>query len=552
MSFKYFVIVLFVCCVFSSVKAQQIAISNDQYHLYGPNSSWGEYLQVGGNGRVTPYASVASTNGNLHLDSKAGAFAIYLNYYNQGNTYLNPQGGMVGIGTTETSNYGRLLVRMDDNTNQTGIVIKGINNGGIASQPALNFVNGSGALLGGIYGDNGTNYMGFNWNGAERMRINLLGNVGIGTIAPGNRLHVNSTNNGTGATDWIAGNFGGTSGDRVVMGLLYGTASIGAHNNGLNAWSNLAINPDGGNVGIGTIDPSLAGTTTSKFTITQIDDFTGLTIGNSSGVPRFALNGRQNGSWTMFDYASGYHIPGITQKSGNVGIGTTTPTGKLHIAGNFSGGIIQDVNDRPSIGLSGQYPQAVLMSGGIDNPNHGPTVMLGSYDSGTSGTHKHWSIGTSGRESTFLDIGYSVNDLNPHAGIRNYNGSTIMTLLNTGNVGIGTTQPDAKLTVKGKIHAEEVKVDLNVPGPDYVFEKDYDLKSLEEVEKFVSEKKHLPEIPSAKEMKEEGISMGEMQMKLLQKIEELTLYSIEQNKKLAAQNTRVELLEKAIEELKSK
>ena len=122
-----------------------------------------------------------------------------------------------------------------------------------------------------------------------------------------------------------------------------------------------------------------------------------------------------------------------------------------------------------------------------------------------------------------------------------------MRIASNGNVGIGTSQPDAQLTVKGKIHAEEIKVDLNVPGPDYVFEKDYQLKSLEEVEKFVSVNKHLPEIPAASVMEKEGIGMGEMQMKLLQKIEELTLYSIEQNKKLAAQNKRVELLEKALE-----
>lgn len=62
--------------------------------------------------------------------------------------------------------------------------------------------------------------------------------------------------------------------------------------------------------------------------------------------------------------------------------------------------------------------------------------MLGSYDAGTSGASKHWSIGTSGMNSTFLDIGYSANGTNPHSGIRNYDGTTMMTLLNNGNVGI--------------------------------------------------------------------------------------------------------------------
>ena len=95
------------------------------------------------------------------------------------------------------------------------------------------------------------------------------------------------------------------------------------------------------------------------------------------------------------------------------------------------------------------------------------------------------------------------------------------------NLGVGTASPDAKLTVKGDIHAEEVKVDLSVPGPDYVFKEGYDLKSLEEVQNYINEHGHLPNVPSAKEMEANGIQLGEMNMKLLEKIEELTLYMLE-------------------------
>ncbi|MFT4073835.1 MAG: tail fiber protein [Dysgonamonadaceae bacterium] len=105
---------------------------------------------------------------------------------------------------------------------------------------------------------------------------------------------------------------------------------------------------------------------------------------------------------------------------------------------------------------------------------------------------------------------------------------------NSGNVGIGTTTPDQKLTVNGKIHAQEIIVDLNVPAADYVFSKDYSLMPLHQVETFVKENSHLPEIPSASELKEKGLSVGEMQNKLLQKIEELTLYVIEQDKRIRA------------------
>jgi len=109
----------------------------------------------------------------------------------------------------------------------------------------------------------------------------------------------------------------------------------------------------------------------------------------------------------------------------------------------------------------------------------------------------------------------------------------------TGNVGIGTTKPDQKLTVKGKIHAEEVIVDLAVPVADYVFSKDYSLMPLHKVEQYVKTNSHLPDIPSADEVKQQGLGMGEMQNKLLQKIEELTLYVIQQQKEIQALKERI-------------
>ncbi|MBB6273361.1 hypothetical protein HDF26_003821 [Pedobacter cryoconitis] len=107
--------------------------------------------------------------------------------------------------------------------------------------------------------------------------------------------------------------------------------------------------------------------------------------------------------------------------------------------------------------------------------------------------------------------------------------------IQNGNVGIGTMQPDAKLSVKGKIHAEEIKVDLNIPGPDYVFDDQYRLLSLKETADFIKLNKHLPDVPSAKQMEKEGINVSKMQMKLLQKIEELTLHLIEQQKTIDKQ-----------------
>ncbi|WP_316810318.1 hypothetical protein [Pedobacter heparinus] len=105
----------------------------------------------------------------------------------------------------------------------------------------------------------------------------------------------------------------------------------------------------------------------------------------------------------------------------------------------------------------------------------------------------------------------------------------------SGNVGIGTTDSRGyKLAVNGKIRAQEIKVEA-FPWPDYVFTKDYQLPTLQQTEQHIKEKGHLPGIPSAVEVKTNGIDLGEMNAKLLQKIEELTLYLLKQDKRINSQ-----------------
>lgn len=122
-----------------------------------------------------------------------------------------------------------------------------------------------------------------------------------------------------------------------------------------------------------------------------------------------------------------------------------------------------------------------------------------------------------------------------------------------GMIGIGTSNPDQKLTVKGKIHTQEVLVDLNgAVAPDYVFEKyyqgqsalksDYQMLDLKSLEAFLKQNHHLPEIPSAQKLKEDGLELKKMNLLLLQKIEELTLYTIEQQKQLDALQDQIKLL----------
>ena len=127
-----------------------------------------------------------------------------------------------------------------------------------------------------------------------------------------------------------------------------------------------------------------------------------------------------------------------------------------------------------------------------------------------------------------------------------------MVINQSGDVGIGTDEPDAKLAVSGKIHAEEVKVSASVPAPDYVFEEDYPLASLDEIKAYITENKHLPEVPSAKEMEANGIELGEMNMLLLKKIEELTLHMIKQNIQNQSQQVEIQELREEIRTLNNK
>lgn len=124
-----------------------------------------------------------------------------------------------------------------------------------------------------------------------------------------------------------------------------------------------------------------------------------------------------------------------------------------------------------------------------------------------------------------LKIGGTGGSTAPSTGVIN--------ITNTGNVGIGTLTPQSEFSVRGTITAQRVKV-TQTGWADYVFHKNYQLPSLAEVEAYVRSNQHLEGIPSAAEVEKEGIDVGEMNKKLLAKVEELTLYLIEQNKKIAA------------------
>ncbi|MDW3196042.1 MAG: hypothetical protein R8G66_26965 [Cytophagales bacterium] len=113
-----------------------------------------------------------------------------------------------------------------------------------------------------------------------------------------------------------------------------------------------------------------------------------------------------------------------------------------------------------------------------------------------------------------------------------------------GNVGIGIIDPKEKLEVNGVVRSKEMLVESN-PWPDFVFEAEYVLTDLTDVEKYISQHGHLEHIPSAATVEKNGIAVGDMSAKLLQKIEELTLYLIEQDKQIKSLKEEVSSLKQS-------
>ena len=328
------------------------------------------------------------------------------------------------------------------------------------------------------------------------MSITSEGRVGIGTTSPQDKLDV-------------LGNIR-SSGKFVLTGL----GAFDQSSSNINLWSNqnLIFSTNGstnnrltidntGNVGIGTSNPNsklhlhdgrflhvFPNAVTNWLYLLQSN---GINSGfwANNGNPALYLRNSSNNLNILLRPDGNSYING-----GNVGIGTTNPDSPLHI--NQSG------------------PTALR----FDRASHDSyRVYLG----GTQGLYFH-NITDDRREFTFRGDGR----------------------LGIGTIDFNANNSDSKLLVDGKILCEEVEVVLDVSAPDYVFQKyytgtssikaDYTMPTLEEVEAFTKEHHHLPEVPSAKDIEEDGLELKKMTTLLLQKVEELTLYTIEQEKRIKA------------------
>ena len=274
--------------------------------------------------------------------------------------------------------------------------------------------------------------------------------------------------------------------------------------------------------------------------------------------------GGASGYWSL----NGSNI--FNNNGGYVGIGTNTPTSQLtiqtplnstgftHIAGaneiifsEFAGGV--------SAGIGTSTNHALRFNtNGTGKMSIYPTgeVVVGAN---TTAPFGQFTVET-------LDNSYGINHITPSgirigtyvggtsAGIGTYSNTNMRIFCNnvsamfiaaaTGNVGIGTNNPTYKLSVLGNVRCTEAVVETG--WSDYVFDESYKLKSLDEVEKFIQQNKHLPNIPSAAEVEKNGLQLGDTQKRMMEKIEELTLYMIEANEQIKNSKKEIETLKSKI------
>ena len=330
---------------------------------------------------------------------------------------------------------------------------------------------------------------------------------------------------------------------------------------------------------------SLFGQQTNSFTIERTDTHSAsLNLKNTIGF--WHLTGPRsyesnNNISLMWNGGNGYERFLTVLDNGNTGIGVGNPLSKLEVGGtlrtsfssarylamhsnsdgnaylNYVGGAS---SSRIGFQINGTSRLSIMNNGYIGIGTTAPVeaFQLGDRWTFHNGGHKiigyNYDYNAGDKRITddevaairFTDAG-DMRFLTSGSGVA---GSSIgwsytLVLKNDGRVGIGLENPSDRLTVDGRIRGKEVKVNI-VNGPDYVFDPGYQLRTLQATKVYIREHKHLPEIPSANEMEKDGIDLGDMNMRLLKKIEELTLYQIQLLEQLEQQQGEINKLKEII------
>ena len=402
----------------------------------------------------------------------------------------------------------------------------------------------------------------------------LNGKIGIGTSSPFSTFEVNANGNSDGmgiydvhngvtriyawnkssATNSSAQlmlNAGSTSfGDRGAT-FTYKTvdntlqiANTGDPNSVISFYNRTSTNSNermrlhsNGNFGVGTTNPL------DQFHLSNAGANTRLRVGNNAAYDQLLyFNGQVDWSVGM-DQSNGnaftiaststldYNQRVTLKTDGSFGIGSNNPLARLHIK---SGSAFNT-----SETASGQ--DLIL----LQSPNPGNGGYFGGITWRSGGRRRAAIVATQEHSDTdYVGIAFLTKGTD---GPGDFYES--MRLTRNGNLGIGTDSPGEKLEVNGTIRSKKVKVEAS-PWPDYVFEPNYKLRSLNSLERYITANKHLPEVPSAAEVEKEGIDLGNMDATLLKKVEELTLYLIEQNKRLEKVEAKNQQLKAEIKALK--
>jgi hypothetical protein len=399
-------------------------------------------------------------------------------------------------------------------------------------------------------------------------------NVGIGTSTPAARLDVKANSNYVGQFNGLSPMYIGIFENDVYRGYWgsyagnsedvdFGTGS--GNNTGklhftIQASPKLTINSSG-QVGVGTINPS------HLLHVNGGDLF----VNSSSGSIRYGFAG--GNEWQMSTIGGGADLRWFTttdggttstprhyfSQNGNVGIGGFSgpgvPQARLDVLGSSTFSSTSNLMLRNSNGDTLlRMRDDGRMGIGYNGSSYGRTMNLGG-----SGLNFYTA-----NEAAFGGAIFPTDTslvLWSNSNANNY----LVLQPSWGNTGVGTYTPNAKLhingtvlvggnsinvpagysmAIDGKVICEEVKVQLSTAWPDYVFADDYQLPSLESIEAHIKAKKHLPGIPSAAQVEADGITLGDMNKRLLEKIEQLTLHLIDLKKENQQLNNRLEKLEK--------